>query len=75
MAFLLDWSDMDKLTAAVTVKLTEDQKTILERIALCDDTTVSDLLRCAAARIVEEKHQQHLSLMAIFGSAPASDKH
>ena len=74
MAYLQNEADVDKLTAAITIKVTPDHKAILERLALHDGVTVSDLLRGVAVRLVNEKHEQHLSLAAIFGGAASTDK-
>lgn len=74
MAYLTDETDMEKLTAAITIKVTPEHKAVLERLALHDGVTVSDLMRGVAVRLVNEKHEQHLSLAAIFGGIALADK-
>lgn len=74
MAYLTDETDMEKLTAAITIKVTPEHKAVLERLAIHDNVTVSDLLRGVAVRLVNEKHDQHLSLAAIFGGISLADK-
>ena len=74
MAYLEEETDMEKLTAAITIKVTPEHKAVLERLALHDGVTVSDLMRGVAVRLVNEKHEQHLSLAAIFGGSGMADK-
>ena len=74
MAFLSDETDMDKLTAAITIKVTPDHLAIIERLALHDGVTVSDWIRSVAVQRINDMHEQHLSLASIFSGAGRSDK-
>ena len=75
MAFISDENDMEKLTAAITIKVTPDHLAIIERLAINDGVTVSDWMSSASVQRINEMHEQHLSLASIFSGAVRSDNH
>lgn len=74
MAYLPDENDMEKLTAAITIKVSPEHKAVLERLALHGGITVSDFAREALVRLVNDRYEEHLSLAAIFGGVSMADK-
>ena len=73
--FRNDKNDMEKLTAAITIKVTPDHRAIMDRQSLDDGVTVSDWIRSVAVQRINDMHEQHLSLASIFSGAVRSDNH
>lgn len=56
----------EKLTASVTFKCTDDEKILLERIARSRKFTISELMRDAGIKIIQEVEELLKSLQAEF---------
>lgn len=57
---------MDKRTESVTIKFTPEEAAVLALIALCEEKTVSAVVRQGAAMLVADLERRHLSLRRIF---------
>lgn len=56
----------EKLTASVTFKCTDEEKILLERIARSRKVTISELMRDAGIKIIQEVEELLRSLQAEF---------
>ncbi|WP_151767918.1 hypothetical protein [Acinetobacter oleivorans] len=57
---------IEKLTASITLKCTDEEKILLERIARSRKLTLSELMRDAGMKIIHEVEEMLKSLQAEF---------
>ena len=74
MAFIKDESDMDKLTAVMTVRVTPEVKETMERLAMRKGKNSSDEARKLFIGYINDAYEDCVSLESIFRAGRMSDK-